>query len=103
MSELWVHTPGLAEYSAAASRLGVELTAAGNSAAAADVGLLGPVFGLIGQDFVAAFASAHAAHIQSLQRLAVVQESLSAAADAATAEYLHTDASNADHVGGVWA
>lgn len=101
MSELWVHTPGVGEFSLANERIAAEITAAGTMVGGAGPEVLGPVFGLIGADFLTVFAQAHAAHFGAIHRLAAVHQSMSGAAGAAAASYSSTDTAHAALLGAV--
>ncbi|MEU2004203.1 type VII secretion target [Rhodococcus sp. NPDC019627] len=91
MNDLRADTASIATFAATAATMGAEMQAAGLTAAAAGPLLLGPVFGVIGADFVAAFATAHAAHLASIEKLAGVLGGISTTALANAANYDSTD------------
>ncbi|NUS45164.1 MAG: hypothetical protein HOV66_26605 [Streptomycetaceae bacterium] len=97
MSEraLSVESAGLSDYSNRAAAVGAELASAAAQASVAGPGLLGPVLGLIGGDFVAAYTAAANAHVDSIARLSTTVASLSAAAKATVAGYHGVDTSTA--------
>ncbi|MBO0854451.1 MAG: hypothetical protein J2P18_11855 [Nocardia sp.] len=90
-----VDTDGVAAYGATAAGLAGEMGVAASGAAAADPLLLGPIFGLIGGDFVSAYAAAHAGHVAGIGQLSAVMGSMSAAAGGSAAGYGATDAAHA--------
>ena len=92
MNDLRADTASIAEFAATAATMSAEMQAAGLGAAAAGPLLLGPVFGVIGGDFVAAFATAHAAHLASIEKLSGVLGGISATALANAAAYEGTEA-----------
>jgi len=80
------------------------IRAYGVAAATMGPGPLAPVFGLIGGDFLAAFAAAHGSHTTALHALADTLDGMGAAAHATAAEYDGTDhrvAAAIDAAGGV--
>ncbi|GAB2627555.1 type VII secretion target [Prescottella soli] len=92
MTEFSATTAGIAAFGTTAATLATQAEAAGVGAAAAGPALLGPVFGLIGGDFLAAFGGAQAAHAAQLDRLASAWASMSDAALTTAAAYDATDA-----------
>lgn len=95
MSKISVDTEGVAAYGATAGGLAAELGSAAAAAVAADPVLLGPVFGLVGGDFVTAYAAAHAGHVASISQLSAVMGSLGTASASAAASYAESDADRA--------
>ncbi|MFD4181645.1 type VII secretion target [Rhodococcus sp. NPDC058514] len=91
MTEFSAVTEGIRAYGATASSMAAQVETAALGAAAAGPILLGPAFGLIGGDFVAAFATAHGGHTAALTNLAQVLGSMSAAAHASAAAYDSAD------------
>ncbi|NKR47550.1 hypothetical protein GS506_28330 [Rhodococcus hoagii] len=67
----------------------------GAAAGAAGPALLGPVFGVVGGDFVAAFTAAQDAHVAQVRRLSSAWSAMSAAAASTAAAYDATDAAGA--------
>ncbi|MEE2031947.1 type VII secretion target [Rhodococcus chondri] len=65
----------------------------------ANVAALSPALGLIGGDFLAAFAAAQSAHTRSIGDLAVAYASNGAAAHDAAAAYEHADAATGATLG----
>ena len=72
-----------------------ELSVAGAGTAAAGPALMVPAFGLIGGDFVAAFAKAHSSHVSKIDGLAAVLDAMSVTAAASADSYHATDADSA--------
>lgn len=95
MQKISVDTEGVAAYGARVGGLAGEMTSAAASAAAADPVLLGPVFGLVGGDFVAAYAAAHAGHVASIGQLSAVLGTIGTAATGAASVYAESDADRA--------
>jgi hypothetical protein len=91
MSEFSAVTEGIRAYGATASSMAAQVETAAIGTAAAGPVLLGPAFGLIGGDFVAAFAAAHGGHAAALTNLARTLGSMSEAAHASAAAYDSAD------------
>ncbi|MBF6349380.1 MULTISPECIES: type VII secretion target [Nocardia] len=83
----------------AAMAAGIATTAAVDQAAT--VGFAVPAFGLIGQEFLVAFAYAQANHLSSVAELAAVHAGTALTAHQAAANYELTDAGNAANIGAV--
>ncbi|MEU2091734.1 hypothetical protein ACWDSF_25595 [Nocardia beijingensis] len=95
MRKMSADTDGIAAYGATAHVMAGEMAAAGVSAAAAEPALLGPIMGLIGGDFMAAYAAAHAGHVASIGQLSAVLTSMGGAATGAAAVLTETDVAHA--------
>jgi len=95
MNQISVDTEGVAAYAATAGGLATEMGSAAAAAAAADPALLGPIFGLVGGDFVTAYAAAHAGHVASIGQLSAVLGTLGTAATGAAVSYSESDADRA--------
>ncbi|RDI64316.1 hypothetical protein [Nocardia pseudobrasiliensis] len=95
MHKISVDTEGVAAYGATADGLAGEMVAAATGAAGADPILLGPIMGLVGGDFMAAYAAAHAGHVASIGELSAVLGTVGAAATGMAADYAGTDAESA--------
>ncbi|MBY4276808.1 hypothetical protein HQO27_12175 [Rhodococcus fascians] len=91
MDELVVETEGVLAYGAAASTMAEQIAAAGAAAAACGPAVLAPVFGLIGQEFLATVTGTHLAHTDAVVRLAGAVASLGSAAADAAVSYARTD------------
>ena len=92
MQRLSVDTTAVADYGGTTALMAEQLAAAGAEAAAATPALLVPVFGLIGADFVAAFAEVQSAHVASIAQLTTVVGAISTSAVGTATEYAGTDA-----------
>ncbi|WP_245672829.1 type VII secretion target, partial [Aldersonia kunmingensis] len=99
MSELAAATASIAAYGATAAEMAAGLTGAAATAAVAGPELLGPVFGLIGGDFLAAFATAHAAHLGAIADTSATLAGIGETALTTAAEYAATDAAHAAGLG----
>lgn len=91
MSNLSADVAGIAGFSAVADAMAAQVAAAGLATEVHGPATLGPVFGLIGGDFLAAFAAAHGVHLQSLAQLGATLTSMGAAAVSSAAGYATTD------------
>lgn len=87
MNEFSAVTDGIRGFGAAAGATATQVRGAAVGAAAAGPSLLAPAFGLIGGDFVAAFAATQGGHVRALGELAGVLESMSGAASATADAY----------------
>ncbi|QBJ95410.1 hypothetical protein ERC79_05140 [Rhodococcus sp. ABRD24] len=99
MSEMSAATEAIAAFGATAATMAAQSEAAAAGAIAAGPALLGPVFGLIGGDFVAAFASAHTSHTTEISRLSSLWASIGAAAITTATAYDVTDSGAAASLG----
>lgn len=91
MSEITVVPEALHAYAAtSASMSSTVLTAASVNTAANTAAMVG-VFGLIGQEFLASFVAAQAAHLAGVGRLAAVHAGTAAAALAGATDFTGTD------------
>ncbi|MEV6273916.1 type VII secretion target [Nocardia sp. NPDC051832] len=79
-------------YSDAAAGMAASVASAGAVNQAATMAAAIPVFGLIGQDFLASFAVAQANHLTSVAELAFVHGMTAVTLQQAAAEYQGTDA-----------
>ncbi|MET8655137.1 MULTISPECIES: hypothetical protein [Nocardia] len=95
MRKMSADAEGIAAYSATAEVMSGEMAGAAASAAAANPALLGPIMGLIGGDFMTAYAAAHAGHIASIGQLSAVLSSLGGATAGAATVLTETDLNNA--------
>ncbi|MBD0860867.1 hypothetical protein IA539_06540 [Gordonia sp. zg691] len=88
-------TPEVLEgFAATNAAMATAVGTAGSIDAAANTAAMVPVFGLIGQEFLAAFIAAQASHLMSVGQLAAVHASTAASALAGLADYEATDASS---------
>ncbi|WP_207840209.1 type VII secretion target [Williamsia soli] len=91
MSELTAVPAAIAAYADTAAVMSAAVATAGSINAAANVATMVPVFGLIGQEFLLAFAQAQAGHLLAVGQLAAVHAGTAAAALATAAEFTETD------------
>ncbi|MFI9506530.1 type VII secretion target [Nocardia sp. NPDC052566] len=98
MRKMSADTEGIAAYAASADVMSGEMAAAGVSAAGAEPALLGPIFGLVGGDFMAAYAAVHAGHVAAIGQLAAVLTSIGGATSVAAAALTETDRSTTDAI-----
>lgn len=91
MSELTAVPAAIEAYSDTAAVMSAAVASAGSINAAANVAQMVPVFGLIGQEFLLAFAQAQASHLLGVGQLAAVHAGTAAAAMSTAAEFTDTD------------
>ncbi|MFT4396802.1 type VII secretion target [Gordonia lacunae] len=95
-------TPEVLEgFAATNAAMATAVGTAGSIDAAANTAAMVPVFGLIGQEFLAAFIAAQASHLMSVGQLAAVHAATAASTAAGLAEFEGTDASSAAAIGSV--
>ncbi|MFE3027572.1 type VII secretion target [Nocardia tengchongensis] len=86
-----IHPEGLTAYAATTTVLAADLAAATTRVATPD--LLAPAFGLVGADFLTAYAAAHTTHVATLTDLSAILAAASAATGTAATTYTaHDDA-----------
>ncbi|WP_018181005.1 type VII secretion target [Jongsikchunia kroppenstedtii] len=91
MNEVIAVPAAIEGFADAAAAMSVAVAGAGSVDAVAQVAQLAPVFGLIGQEYLAAYAAAQANHLLAVGQLAAVHAGTSAAAFASAARYRATD------------
>ncbi|MGW4480870.1 type VII secretion target [Rhodococcus triatomae] len=91
MAEFSAVTEGIRAYGGTATAMASGVRDAALGAAATGPAVLTPVFGLIGGDFLAAFASAHGAHTAALTALADTLDGMGVAAHATATAYDDAD------------
>ncbi|GGL23746.1 hypothetical protein GCM10011588_43270 [Nocardia jinanensis] len=89
-------------YGSESAAMAAGVASAGAVDQTATVAFAAPVFGLIGQEFLAAFAYAQANHLSSVAELAAVHAGTALTAHQAAASYEITDAGNAMNIGTVF-
>ncbi|WP_290712825.1 MULTISPECIES: hypothetical protein [Gordonia] len=95
MSSLMMVGEAVDGLAATSATMGTALAAAGGVNAAANTTAMVAVFGLVGQEFVAAFAGAQAAHLAAVGSLAAVHAGTAAAMLAGSAAFAAADATGA--------
>ncbi|MGV9827056.1 type VII secretion target [Gordonia sp. NPDC003429] len=94
MDDVTVSPEVLEGFAATNAAIGTAVAAAGGINAAANTAVMIPVFGLIGQEFLASFITAQANHLFSVGSLAAVHASTAAASLTGLAEFDGTDGAN---------
>lgn len=101
MDRIAVESDAIRQYGNTAAATATEVAVAGATNQAATIAAAVPVFGLIGQDFLAAYAYAQASNLTSVAELAHVYAMTAVAAHEAAALYDLTDAASAADIGSV--
>ncbi|WP_433564747.1 type VII secretion target [Nocardia sp. CA-151230] len=99
MHRISIHPDGLTAYATTTTVLGADLAAAAAHAATAAPELLVPAFGLIGADFLTAYAAAHGTHLTTLDEVSTALTAMSATTATATAAYTAHDSAYAAMLG----
>lgn len=95
MYGLTVDPDALTAYAATAQLLSGDLATASVHGTAADPLLLAPLLGLIGADFVAAYAAAHTGHFATIATLSAVLASMGCTTTGSAAAYATGDSTRA--------
>ncbi|MFT3661366.1 MAG: hypothetical protein QM809_08180 [Gordonia sp. (in: high G+C Gram-positive bacteria)] len=101
MTELTVAAHAVQTFAATSAALSSATAAAGTADAAAQAAVMTGAFGLIGQEFLAAFAVAQSNHLASVGALAAVQAATATAATAGLGEFAAADTGGANALRGV--
>ncbi|APE33385.1 hypothetical protein BOX37_04720 [Nocardia mangyaensis] len=99
MVKMSADAEGIVAYSGTAEVMATDLATAAAGAVASDPTLLGPIMGLIGGDFVAAYSAAHFGHVAAIGQLSAVMASMGTATAGAAATLVDTDLNNAAALG----
>ena len=99
MTDISVHPDAVRAYGTAVEGIGAAIESAGAMDLAANVAVMVPIFGLIGQDFLASFGGAQFANAVSTASLVGVHASSAAGAFSAAANYENSDDSTAHNLG----
>ena len=91
MSEVTAVPAAIEAYADTAALMSAAVASAGSINAAANIAQMVPVFGLIGQEFLLAFAQAQASHLLGVGQLAAVHAGSAAAAFATAAQIAEAD------------
>lgn len=91
MHRISIHPDGLTASAMTTATLATDLTAITTRTATAAPDLLAPAFGLIGTDFLTAYAAAHATHVSTLTDLSAVLAGMGITTDAAASAYTSHD------------
>lgn len=103
MTDLVVESEVVRRFGDASAALAVETATAGATNQAALIAAAIPVFGLIGQDFLAAFAFAQANNLASVNELAAVHAATAMTSYEGIAAYEATEAASVTGFGAVGA
>ncbi|KAF0848450.1 hypothetical protein [Nocardia caishijiensis] len=95
MVKMSADAEGIVAYSATAGTMSTEFATAAAASVASNPALLGPVMGLIGGDFVTAYAAAQAGHVAAIAQLSAVMASMGTATAGAAATLVDSDTGNA--------
>ncbi|WP_280399591.1 type VII secretion target [Nocardia carnea] len=99
MSDLQATPAAIRSYGDSQAGTAVEVATVGATNQAAVIAAAVPVFGLIGQDFLAAFAVAQANNMLSVNEIAAVHAATAVAAHRSAAAYESTDGRSAADFG----
>ncbi|MFJ9368278.1 type VII secretion target [Nocardia sp. NPDC101769] len=99
MHRISIHPDGLTAYATTTAVLAADLAAAAAHAATAAPELLVPAFGLIGADFLTAYAAAHGTHVTTLDEVSTILAAMSATTAAAAVAYTDHDSAYAATLG----
>ncbi|MDL9936711.1 type VII secretion target [Gordonia sp. ABSL1-1] len=91
----------LESFAATHASIATAIGAAGTINAAANTAVMVPVFGLIGQEFLASFIAAQGNHLASVAELTMVHAATAASTLGALADFQVTDAGSAAVIGSV--
>ncbi|WP_228001572.1 type VII secretion target [Nocardia australiensis] len=101
MSDLSVETEAVRAFAAQNAGISGEIAGAGNFDAVANVAAMTPVFGLIGADYLLAFAAAQVLQARDINELSAKYAKLSEAAFTSATSFDTTDFSNAGSLGSI--
>jgi hypothetical protein len=101
MNDIVIAPEGFREYGQRCAAMASSVSTAGAVDQAATVAAAAPVFGLIGADFLAAFAGAQHNHLTSVAELSAVHAASAAAAHRAADAYEATERASAAGFGAV--
>lgn len=101
MNEIVAVPEAISRYGDAAAAMAVQVGTMGAANQVASVAAVVPVFGLIGQDFLAAFAVAQANNLLSVSELAVVHAGTAVAAYEGAGTYQLSDDTGATEFGAI--
>ncbi|WP_227984298.1 type VII secretion target [Nocardia spumae] len=101
MDELVAVPEAIRRYGDTAATMATETLSAGRVNQAVTIAAAIPIFGLIGQDFLATYAVAQANHLGSVVELATVHAGTAVTAHQSAATYSAADEDNADVLGGI--
>ncbi|MCE5290889.1 MAG: hypothetical protein LLG14_16850 [Nocardiaceae bacterium] len=95
MADFIADADAIRNYGTTAAAMGETIATDGATNVASNMAAVVPVFGLIGQDYLAAFGTAQFNNANSVAELAAFHQATAVAADVAAAGYEGTDATTA--------
>ncbi|MBO0853860.1 MAG: hypothetical protein J2P18_08835 [Nocardia sp.] len=98
MDHVLAEPAAIRRYGDMSAEMASQTLTAGTVDQAATIAAAIPVFGLIGQDFLATYAMAQANHLGSVTELAAVHAGTALTAHESAAKYAATDHGNAGHL-----
>jgi len=101
MADLVATPAAIAQYGNASAAMAAQTLAAAAVDQIAVIATAVPVFGLIGQDFLAGYAMAQAAHLTAVSEVAAVHAGTAVTAFESAAFYTATDLGSAEHLGSI--
>ncbi|MFI6997702.1 type VII secretion target [Nocardia sp. NPDC050175] len=101
MNHIEVVPDAVRAYGSASAVMAAGVASAGAVDQAATIGTVVPVFGLIGQEFLASFAFAQANHLSSVAELAAVHAGTALTAHQAASTYESADGESSTAIGSV--
>ncbi|MFF3224962.1 type VII secretion target [Nocardia suismassiliense] len=101
MNHIEVVPDAVRAYGSASAAMAAGVASAGAVDQAATIATVVPVFGLIGQEFLASFAFAQANHLSSVAELAAVHAGTALTAHQAASTYEVTDGASGAAIGSV--
>lgn len=101
MADLVATPEAIEQYGHISAELAAQTLAVGTVDQLAVVAASVPVFGLIGQDFLASYAGAQAAHLTSVAEIAAVHAGTALTAFESAAHYAGTDLDSAENLGSI--
>ncbi|WP_040794556.1 type VII secretion target [Nocardia higoensis] len=101
MADLVATPEAIRQYGKTSAALASETLAVASIDQLAVVAAAVPVFGLIGQDFLASYAMAQASHLTAVAEVAAVHAGTAVAAFESAAYYTATDLDSADNLGSI--
>ncbi|WP_405179636.1 type VII secretion target [Nocardia sp. NBC_01377] len=101
MADLIATPEAIVQYGNTSAALAAQTLTAGSVDQLAVIAAAVPVFGLIGQDFLATYAAAQASHLTSVTEVAAVHAGTALTAFESAAQYTATDLDSAENLGSI--
>jgi len=99
MSDMYTQSEAIHQHGDAHALAAAGLTTAANGDQAASIAAAVPLFGQIGQTFLAAFAQAQSNHVAGVNQLAAVHSGIAAASHQGVASYEAVEGASASGMG----